>query len=89
MQIVIISLLVWNLFVFILYGADKQKAKKRGRRISEKALLIPAIFMGGIGAVLGMAFFRHKTKHLKFRILLPLFALLNIAAAVTVAIAMQ
>ena len=88
MHIFIIALLVWNLIVFVLYGADKHKARKQGRRISEKALLIIAFFMGGVGAVLGMAFFRHKTKHWKFRIRLPLFALLNIAAAIAVAIAM-
>ena len=69
----------WNIVVFLVYGADKRKAKKKVRRISEKALLLCAFFMGGLGAALGMAIFRHKTKHLKFCILTPLAILLNVA----------
>ena len=71
--------LAWNIIVFAMYGADKSKAKKNKRRISEKTLLVSAFFMGGIGAFLGMVILRHKTKHLQFRVLLPLFAILNIA----------
>ena len=81
---IIYALLAWNLIVFIMYGADKSKAKKRKRRISEKTLLWTAFFMGSIGAFFGMILFRHKTKHWKFKILLPLFVMLHIAAAVAV-----
>lgn len=70
---------IWNLAVFILYGMDKRRAKKRKWRISEKALIVPAFLMGGIGAITGMLFFRHKTKHMKFKILLPLALVFNIA----------
>jgi uncharacterized membrane protein YsdA (DUF1294 family) len=66
--------------IFFLYGADKRKAIERKRRISERTLFMTAFFMGGVGAVFGMLFFRHKTKHWEFRLLLPLFAALNIAA---------
>ena len=77
-------LFVWNLIVFLLYGADKRKSKKGKRRISEKALLMTAFFMGGIGAFFGMIIYRHKTKHWKFKILVPLFAILNIAVIIGV-----
>ena len=78
---VLCALLIWNLIVLFLYGADKNKARKGKRRISERALLMAAFLMGGIGAIFGMFFFRHKTEHWKFKILLPLFVLLNIAVA--------
>lgn len=72
-----ILLLVWNLIVFFLYGIDKRRSIKNEWRISEKALLSCAFFMGGVGAFLGMTAFRHKTKKRKFQILIPLFVVLN------------
>lgn len=80
----VIALLAWNIVVFFLYGADKSKARKHKQRISEKTLLVTAFFMGGIGAFFGMWVFRHKTKHWKFKILVPLFVILNAAAVATV-----
>lgn len=65
-----------------MYGADKRKAKHGKWRVSENALLISAILMGGIGAFLGMHVFRHKTKHLKFTIGIPMAILFNIAIVV-------
>ena len=44
------ALLVWNFIAFILYGADKERAKKGKRRISENTLLLTAFLMGGVGA---------------------------------------
>jgi uncharacterized membrane protein YsdA (DUF1294 family) len=78
-EIMISILIVWNIIVFAMYGVDKQKAKRNSRRISEKTLILSAVFMGGTGALLGMQIFRHKTKHLKFKIGIPLLLILNIA----------
>lgn len=72
-------LLVWNIFVFILYVADKQKARAGKWRVSEAALLLTAFIGGGLGASLGMTLLRHKTKHVKFRILVPIAALISCA----------
>lgn len=72
-------LIIWNVIVFLTYGIDKLKAIKNGWRISEKALLMLAFCMGGVGAYLGMQTFRHKTKKLKFNILVPLAVIFNIA----------
>ena len=80
----IYAIIAWNVFVFAMYGVDKRKAKKGNRRISEKTLLTAAFFVGSVGAMLGMSIFRHKTKHWKFKILLPLFTLLHVAAAFAV-----
>ena len=65
--------------MFLLYGIDKRKAIKQKWRIKEAALILSAFFMGGMGAFLGMKAFRHKTKHLKFKILVPFAIIVNIA----------
>ena len=69
---------IWNIIVFIIYGADKLKAKRGSRRIPEKNLLFCALLMGGVGAGLGMLFFHHKTQKVRFTVLVPLFIGLNI-----------
>jgi uncharacterized membrane protein YsdA (DUF1294 family) len=78
----IAGLTLWNITVFALYGMDKRKAKAGKWRISETTLIICAFLMGGIGAFLGMKVFRHKTKHLKFKLLIPLAVIVNIAAVI-------
>jgi uncharacterized membrane protein YsdA (DUF1294 family) len=65
---------VINLLGFTLMGIDKQKARKNAWRIPERTLILVAFIGGGIGALIGMYHFRHKTKHTKFIILLPLAA---------------
>lgn len=78
-NLMILSLFcIWNIFVFFLYGLDKRRARKGKWRISEKALILSAFFMGGLGAALGMRLFHHKTKQRKFQILIPIALLLNI-----------
>lgn len=66
-----------SLVAFIFYGADKNKAKKGKWRISEKTLLLLAFFFGAPGALFGMKFFRHKTKHRQFTIPVPIFLVLQ------------
>ena len=72
-------LLAWNLTVFALYGLDKRKAKRGQWRTPESVLLLTAFALGGIGALLGMQLFRHKTRHWKFKILVPLAAVVTVA----------
>ena len=82
-QFLIIYLLLINLLGFILYGIDKAKSKRKGsHRIPERTLLWVARLGGGLGCWLGMMLFRHKTKHTRFMILVPLWiALWAIALA--------
>ena len=68
---------VMSAATFALYGADKSRARKGAWRISEKTLLLCALCLGAFGAAAGMGIFRHKTRHLKFRILVPFFCALN------------
>lgn len=78
LKVIIAYLAVINLFAFILFGADKLKAKAHKWRVSEKALFLSSILGGSVGALLGMLFFRHKTKHWYFRFGLPLILIVHI-----------
>ncbi|MBQ6364984.1 MAG: DUF1294 domain-containing protein [Oscillospiraceae bacterium] len=76
----ILYLLVINVTAFFLMGADKRRARQNAWRISEKALFLTAIFGGSVGAILGMRFFHHKTKHRYFTIGMPVILGLQLAA---------
>ena len=76
------AILVWNTVLFFMYGIDKYKAKKGWWRISENTLVVSALLMGAPGALMGMKTFRHKTRKLKFRLMLPFALLLNLAAVI-------
>lgn len=69
--------LLWNTIVFFVYGIDKLKAKKSKRRISEATLVTLAFLFGGVGALFGMVMFNHKTSKMKFRLLVPIAALIT------------
>lgn len=81
-ELILIYILLINLIAFYFYWNDKRRAKKNKWRIPENTLLLIALIGGSIGALLGMKVFRHKTKHWKFKILVPLFLILQIVLAV-------
>ena len=64
--------LILNLIALALYGIDKRKAIKKKWRIPEATLILSAWIGGAAGALGGMLLFRHKTKHIRFLILVPL-----------------
>ena len=72
-------LLVMNLVSMIAYYADKKKAKKGAWRTPEATLIALAWAFGSIGALVGMYGFRHKTKHIKFILLVPLAFVVHLA----------
>lgn len=84
LNICFLIFLVWNFAVFILYGADKRRAKNGGQRIRERTLLAAAFLFGGIGAWLGMCLFRHKTRHKSFVLTVPFAALIQLALIIFV-----
>ncbi len=55
-----------SLLSLCLYGVDKRRAVKQEWRIPEATLLAVGLLGGSVGALLGMYFFRHKTKHWYF-----------------------
>lgn len=77
-------LLIVNAAAFVLMLADKIKAKKNKWRIPEATLMGAAAIGGSIGAIAGMYCFRHKTRHPKFTIGLPVILALQIVTAVVI-----
>lgn len=71
---------VMGVIAFSTYGIDKYRAKHDLWRIPEKTLLLLALLGGALGAYVGMKAFHHKTQHTKFKIIVPLLALIQIAA---------
>ena len=70
-----------NALGFLLMLVDKHKARKNRWRIPEATLMGVAALGGSIGSLIGMYTVRHKTKHLKFAIGIPLILILQLAAA--------
>jgi uncharacterized membrane protein YsdA (DUF1294 family) len=79
MEIRLIGLAVWNAIVFLVYAYDKSSAAKRRWRIPESTLILLALAGGGMGAFLGMYMIRHKTRHLKFKLVVPLALVIQMA----------
>ena len=61
---------------------DKKKARRGAWRIPEKTLLGVAAAGGSIGSLVGMYTFRHKTKHIKFTLGIPLILIAQLALAI-------
>lgn len=74
----VIYFFIINLFAIFLMKYDKVKAINNQFRVSEKTLFLIALILGGIGIYIGMYLFRHKTKHVKFAVGIPLIIILNI-----------
>ena len=79
---IIIYLVVINILTFLAMWWDKHEAKVGDWRISEKALFILVLLGGGIGGILGMYVFRHKTKKWYFKFGFPIILILEIILAV-------
>lgn len=73
-----IYLTIINLIGFFSMGIDKYKAIHHKWRIPENTLFIMAIIGGSIGSILGMQLFRHKTKHPRFVIGMPVILILQV-----------
>lgn len=72
MKPLLVYLLIINALGFLLMLIDKHKAKKNLWRIPEATLIGVSAIGGSIGSLLGMHLVRHKTKHLKFTIGIPI-----------------
>ena len=71
-----------NLATFIVYGADKRRARKGKWRVPEKTLFLLPLLGGSAGALLGMRVFHHKTRPWYFVWGIPAILLAQIALAV-------
>ena len=67
-QIFLAWLGLTSVLAFLLFGYDKFKAGRSGRRVSELHLVLVGALGGWLGGFLGMMIFRHKTVKWSFRI---------------------
>ena len=65
-------LITINIVAFMMYGIDKEKAKRGAWRIPESTLIGVAFLGGSFGAWTGMRYFHHKTRKKKFSVGIPL-----------------
>ena len=79
---IIIYFILINIIGFFAMYIDKQKAKKGKWRIPEKTLFIITALGGGIGTIIGMYKFRHKTQKLNFVVGFPVITILEIIAII-------
>ncbi len=84
MKPLLVYLLIINAASFVLMLADKYKAKKNLWRIPEATLIGVAVLGGSLGSLLGMYGIRHKTKHPKFSIGIPMILGFQVIILVTV-----
>lgn len=82
LKILLVYLVIINAVGLLLMLVDKHKAKKQLWRIPEATLMGVAAIGGSIGSLMGMQLFRHKTKHPKFYIGIPVILGLQILLAV-------
>ena len=65
----------FSVIAVVITAVDKSRAKNHGRRISESTLLYVAALGGAPLMYLTMLLIRHKTRHVKFMLGLPLMIL--------------
>lgn len=82
MKFAFLYLLIVNAAGFLSMLVDKLKAKKNLWRIPESTLLTIALIGGSIGSLIGMYTVRHKTKHLKFTIGVPLILVVQVGMCI-------
>ena len=70
--------IVMNVVSFALMGIDKRRARRGVWRISEKALFLTTACFGGLGGVLGMRVFHHKSQHWYFKVFFPVLLVVQI-----------
>lgn len=78
MDIIVLYLILINALGFVLMLVDKYKAQNNLWRIPEATLMLVAAIGGSFGSFLGMKLCRHKTRHNKFSVGIPLLMVLHI-----------
>ena len=68
-----------NVSSLALMGHDKRCARQGKWRVPEKTLFLVTACFGGLGGVLGMKVFHHKTQHWYFKVFFPVLLIVQIA----------
>lgn len=91
LTILLVYLAIMSLISIIVCIYDKKISKKNRveLRIPESVLLILSAIGGSVAMLITMLLTRHKTKHVKFMLGIPVIIVLQVAAAVTVYILLK
>ena len=81
-KFILVYLLIINIITFLAMYIDKKRAKWGKWRIKEITLFMFVLLGGGIGGILGMKLFRHKTKKTIFVVGFPTILILEIITAI-------
>ncbi|MDQ0208074.1 DUF1294 domain-containing protein [Alkalicoccobacillus murimartini] len=84
-----VYLTILTIVGFMTMYRDKQLAIKQKRRTPEKTLMLIALLGGSLGSLAGMRMFRHKTKHAKFSVGLPVLLILHISILLFILLPIQ
>ena len=76
--ILLAYLLLINIITYFTYAADKTKARQNKWRIPERTLILLALLGGSPAALLAMKHCHHKTRHLKFKLGIPIILIIQI-----------
>ena len=76
MKIFSYYLIVINMCGLIICFIDKRRALKNWYRISENTLLFISFLGGCFGFYMSMLLFHHKTKKMKFKVILPILMII-------------
>lgn len=78
MKILSYYLIFINTLAIVTVYRDKKKSISHKWRIPESRFFLISILFGSAGTLLGMYIFRHKTKHKKFTIFIPIILVIEI-----------
>ena len=73
---------IMNIAAFALMGHDKKCARLGKWRVLEKMLFLLTACFGGLGGVLGMKVFHHKTQHWYFKVFFPVLLIVQVVLLV-------
>ena len=62
--------------ILMIYDKLASKTGKVRLRIPERTLLLLPVLGGALGSFIGMAVFRHKSRHKSFKIIIPCFLII-------------
>lgn len=74
----LIYFLAVNFAAFVMCVYDKYQSQRGGWRVSEKALFTVSLLGGALAMYITMRTIRHKTRHRRFMIGLPIIIILQI-----------
>ena len=86
MELILLYLIIINAAGFLLMLVDKYQARKKLWRIPESTLMTIAAIGGSLGCLAGMYTFRHKTRHSKFVVGIPVILANQVAIIVYLAV---